>query len=156
MQASTISSPQSEGTRKSWDEAILRQALITLKTQNLRGTAATLGVTHHALRHALSREGVSVRAYRSIVAKKKRVAHHGAKATTFAGPSLGANRPFLAMTAFEERPANGCSWPIGDLEGDEFRFCGKPRASRRSYCLACAKLAYVGAPPLNLESYELI
>lgn len=39
--------------------------------------------------------------------------------------------------------AKACHWPLGDVEGDDFRFCLAER-SEGSYCAAHARLARRG------------
>lgn len=36
-----------------------------------------------------------------------------------------------------------CRFPSGDPKKFNFRFCGKPAVTGKSYCLACCKIAYI-------------
>ena len=36
-----------------------------------------------------------------------------------------------------------CRFPSGDPKKFDFRFCGKPAVTGKSYCLACCKIAYI-------------
>ena len=40
-----------------------------------------------------------------------------------------------------------CRWPLGDPADATFKFCGAPKPVERSYCPACANLAYSGRAP---------
>jgi len=141
----------SKTSRVSWDDARIALALNTLKTHDLNGAAKRLGVGRNSLRFALNRRGISVSAFRKRAIKGKGGRHSGIGSTkAFIDPHVtGENRPFLAMAAFEDRPANVCSWPIGDLDGDAFGFCNAPRTKGKPYCAQCAKRAYEAAPPLS-------
>lgn len=156
MQANSEQTSQFVAKRTSWNEARIKQALVTLKTHNLRATAIKLDVSLNSLRHALSREGVSIRAYRKLAKGRKQLAHGHSRASAFVSPEIGGEeRPFLAMAAFEDRPHNGCSWPIGDLDKGAFKFCDKPRVSKKPYCSECLKRAYEAAEPLDMKLYSL-
>lgn len=141
----------SKSARVNWDDARIALALNTLKTHDLNGTAKRLGVGRDSLRFALNRRGISVSAFRKIASKGRGGRHSNLGSTkAFIDPCIaGENRPFLAMDAFEKKALNGCSWPIGDLDGDAFDFCNAPRAKGKPYCAQCATRAYEAAPPLS-------
>lgn len=140
--------------RKTWDNASLANALLLLQTSDLKTTAKSLDLGYHSLRHALSRKGISVQAYRREVAQKARKRTKTKKA--FIKPTgFSENRPFLAMDAFENKKPNGCSWPYGDLDGNSFYFCGEPRLPMKPYCAECAKRAYKPKPANFLNGSSL-
>ncbi len=144
--------------RKAWDELSINQALLALRTQDLKGVSHQMGVSQHSIRHALGREGISIRAYRRAVAHEKKRVHTRSKSAAFISIHIGneLERPFWVMAAFEHKPANGCSWPIGDLDQGSFKFCGAPRARKKPYCAECAKRAYEPATPLDKKLYSYI
>jgi GcrA cell cycle regulator len=43
-----------------------------------------------------------------------------------------------------------CRWPLGDPRAADFFFCGGERVPGLPYCSGHARLAYNGAPPLNV------
>lgn len=157
MHAQIENNGQSMAKRKMWDERSITHALLTLKTHDLKGAAKRLQVSPDSLRLVLAREGISVRAYRKAASRNKQLVHAKSRTSAFVAPLSGnSERPFLAMNAIERKPANGCSWPTGDLEGDHFEFCGAPRLPRKPYCARCYKRAYTAAPPLDKKLYKLI
>lgn len=127
--------------RRAWDDQALTRALILLKSHSVAATAQLMGRKPNAVRHALTRAGVSIRAMRQHYAKPNKHRPHDAS-KAFVSPDGGINSE-LAQMAFEAKPANGCSWPIGDLESQAFSFCGRPRKPKRPYCAACCKRAYI-------------
>jgi len=140
--------------RAVWSDERLKQALQMLKkTQNMKLTAKEIGVTPDSLKRALRRRGLTMRAALGRMSQAKKIT--GTDSIFAPSANLSDNSPFIAQAAFEAKPANGCSWPIGDLRMDDFRFCGAKRA-KGSYCLGCYERAYIPAPPLSelrIEAY---
>lgn len=140
--------------RAVWNNERLKQALSTLKqTQCVKLTAKEIGVTPDSLKRALRRRGLTMRAALGRINQAKKTT--GTDTIFAPSANLSDNSPFIAQAAFEAKPANGCSWPIGDLMMDDFRFCGAKRA-KGSYCLECYERAYMPAPPLSelrIEAY---
>lgn len=56
-----------------------------------------------------------------------------------------AHRPYgIQPGVTDDRPRNGCSWPLGDPLAPGFRFCDEPRTGPgKSYCAAHTALAHV-------------
>lgn len=136
--------------RTVWNNERLREALTSLKTtKNIKETAKQLGVPTTNLSRALRRRGFVIRA--TVARMKIDCGSHKAR-TAIWGPNqfISDEAPFNAQAAFEAKPINGCSWPIGDLAKGDFRFCGAKRA-KGSYCGACHERAHLSAPLSNLE-----
>jgi hypothetical protein len=133
--------------RTVWSEDKLEKALSALKISSFEQAAQRLNVTQASLSRALRRRGFSIRAHMARPKAKPAPAPAHFKSDFY----IGENAPFLAMQAFESKPDNGCSWPLGDLAGDSFSFCGKPRAAKGAYCPECFKRAYEPSLPLSMR-----
>lgn len=137
-------------TRTVWDDKRLKEALIILKeTKNIKTTAKQLGVKADNLKRALRRRGFVIRAAMSRLVSHDKGSVHKSPQTIF-GPNafISEESPFIAQVAIENKPINGCSWPIGDLKLGDFKFCGAERA-KGSYCQACHDKAYKRTEPLS-------
>lgn len=126
--------------RKIWKIQDVQRAVAKLRTSTLHVTAKELNVSAHSLRFALRRRGFDVRFLRAkSIDGQTRLKSSVWPLNSF--PSLPIEAPIIAMEAIERKPEHGCSWPIGDLAEGNFRFCGRPRARRKSYCAICAQHA---------------
>lgn len=145
-----MSAEKAKAIRVKWDAGLIGEALNLLKNHDVKTTAQKLNVNDFALRMALKRNGVSVRSFRQIRAKQRRIIKRAGGGQAFT--SANEFSPFIAMRAFEA-DTGGCRWPIGDLSHDGFRFCCRAIA-RKSYCAAHAKRAYIKARDIPLNSFE--
>jgi hypothetical protein len=132
-------------SRKTWKYGDLETAIERLQKYNLKQAAMLLKVSPNSLRFALKRRGLTIgrirRIGKSTALRRRANAPYIPPASTF-NITLDSD---LAVRAFELKPERGCSWPYGDLDKGDFRFCGEPRQSGKSYCANCAKLAYLKA-----------
>lgn len=137
--------------RVNWSEERLKQALLSLKqTCSMKTTAKELNLTTESLKRALSRRGYSMRGKLSRGFKRDNAK---ARSIYISHSNLNPESPFIAQAAFENKPINGCSWPIGDLNEGNFKFCGLKRANG-SYCHKHYNRAYVPTAPMNELSLE--
>jgi hypothetical protein len=47
-----------------------------------------------------------------------------------------------------------CKWPIGDVQDDDFSFCGCAREDHRPYCEAHNERAYSAPLPRKVKPYD--
>lgn len=118
-------------------------ALELLEKHDIKQASELLGTSPTSLRLALYRKGISVFQYRRHFKRPRRV--QGERAA-FVQPS--EMRPFVAMAAMEA-DTGGCRWPYGDLDKDNFRYCGRDLASK-SWCAYHQKKVYAG-PNFSLD-----
>ncbi len=119
----------SEGRRR-WTTGELTEIVTALATLSTNEIARALGVNPKALRSALRRNGISLRAIRQC--NKKANASEGLGLVvrrSTAGPSAVYGAAALAML-----PEGACRWPLGDPSKQDFAFCGAARSGRASYC----------------------
>ena len=131
--------------RINWNQGpILKLAIEGLKNHGLKKTANQLKISQSAIRFALKRRGIETRILRKSKPQSVRIADQ-----ICIVPRIKTDDPFLAQSAFEARPDNGCSWPIGELADGDFHFCGKPKLSGKSYCKACYSRAYIAGSEIS-------
>lgn len=124
-----IPPPNNEGRRR-WTAGELTEIVTALAMLRTNDIAHTLGVNPKALRSALRRHGISLRAIRQH--NKKENAPEGlgfAVRRSTAGPSAVYGAAALAIL-----PDGACRWPLGDPSKQDFAFCAAPRFGRASYC----------------------
>jgi GcrA cell cycle regulator len=95
-----------------------------------RDIARTLGVNPKALRSALRRHGISLRAIRQYgrsASVSERIGLLIRRSP--AGPSA-----IYGAAALAALPDGACRWPLGDPSKPSFAFCSAPRFGRASYC----------------------
>jgi len=101
--------------------------MATLSTKHI---ARTLGVNPKALRSALRRHGISLRAIRQYSRKERATEGIGVVVRrSTEGPSA-----VYAAAALAILPDGACRWPVGDPSKPDFAFCAAPRFGRASYC----------------------
>ncbi len=128
--SSLLAGPHYSEGRRRWTTGELTEIVTALATLSTSGIARTLGVNPKALRSALRRNGISLRALRQY--NKKAGASKGlgfAVRRSSAGPSAVYGAAALALL-----PDGACRWPLGDPSRRDFAFCGAPRFGRASYC----------------------
>jgi GcrA cell cycle regulator len=118
-----------EGRRR-WTAGDLAEIVTSLATLSTSEIARTLGVNPKALRSALRRHGISLRAVREY-AKKTSVSEGMGVVVrrSTAGPSAVYGAAALVLL-----PDGACRWPLGDPSKPDFSFCGAARFGRASYC----------------------
>jgi hypothetical protein len=118
-----------EGRRR-WTAGDLTEIVTALATLSTNEIARTLGVNPKALRSALRRHGISLRAVREY-AKKTSVSEGMGVVVrrSTAGPSAVYGAAALVLL-----PDGACRWPLGDPSKPDFGFCGAARLGRASYC----------------------
>jgi hypothetical protein len=120
----------SSGGRRRWTTGELTEIVAALATLRTSDIAHIIGVNPKALRAALRRQGISLRALREKVRKAK----------NYKGTGLLLRRPaagpfaVYGAAALAFLPDGACRWPLGDPAGPGFAFCGAPRLGRRPYC----------------------
>lgn len=121
--------PNYEGRRR-WTAGELTEIVTALATLRTDDIARTLGVNPKALRSALRRHGISLRAIRHYNKKEKASEGLGiAVRHSVAGP-----RAVYGAAALAILPDGACRWPLGDPAKRDFAFCAAPRSGRSSYC----------------------
>jgi hypothetical protein len=89
-----------------------------------------IGVNPKALRSALRRQGISLRAIRESAKKAENYKGTGVLLRRPAGsPSAVYGAAALSLL-----PDYACRWPLGDPAEPGFAFCGAPRPRRQPYC----------------------
>ena len=128
--ASLLPTPHYSEGRRRWTAGELTEIVTALATLSTNEIARTLGVNPKALRSALRRNGISLRAIRQY--NKKSGTSEGLgfavrRSTVGASAVYGA----AALTIL---PDGACRWPLGDPSKADFAFCCAPRLGRSSYC----------------------
>jgi GcrA cell cycle regulator len=122
--------PLSSGGRRRWTAGELTEIVTALATLSTKDIAHTLGVNPKALRSALRRQGISLRAIRQYGRKERATEGLGVVVRRSAeGPSA-----VYAAAALATLPDGACRWPLGDPSKPDFAFCAAPRLGRASYC----------------------
>lgn len=131
-----------------WDSELVAQALELLRKHGPALAAQRLGVSRNSLRDALRVRGHKVSMRTKIKLKKQ------AKRTrAFVKPAENPMRPFIAMAAIEA-DKGGCRYPLGDLDKENFRYCGRD-VNRKGYCAAHeAKMHIPRSAGWSQASYE--
>lgn len=120
--------PLTRGRRR-WTTGELTEILAALATLRTSDIAYTLGVNPKALRSALRRNGVSLRALR-FSAKWEEPTEDGLVVRrSKVGPSAA-----YGAAALEDLAEDSCHWPCGDPAEPDFAFCHAPAMKGRSYC----------------------
>jgi hypothetical protein len=120
----------SSAERRRWTVGELTEIVAALATLRTSDIAQIRGVNPKALRSALRRQGISLRALREYTKKAENYKGTGLLLRRpAAGPSAAYGAAALAFLA-----DGACRWPLGDPAGPGFAFCGAPRLGRRSYC----------------------
>jgi GcrA cell cycle regulator len=120
----------SSGGRRRWTTGELTEIVATLAALRTSAIAHAIGVNPKALRSALRRRGISLRALRE----------NAKKAGSYNGTGLLLRRPIAGASAVYGAaalaclPEGACRWPLGDPAEPGFAFCGAPRLGRRPYC----------------------
>ncbi len=118
-----------EGRRR-WTAGELTEIVTALATLTTKDIARTLSVNPKALRSALRRHGISLRAIRQCNRKVNATEGIGLVVRrSTEGPSAVYGAAALAIL-----PDGACRWPIGDPSKSDFAFCAAPRFGRASYC----------------------
>ncbi len=121
--------PYNEGRRR-WTAGELTEIVTALATLSTKDIARTLGVNPKALRSALRRHGISLRAIRQYSRKERATEGLGLVVRrSTEGPSA-----VYAAAALAILPDGACRWPVGDPSKPDFAFCAAPRFGRASYC----------------------
>lgn len=127
--------PHHREGRRRWTAGELTEIVAALAALRTNDIARTIGVNPKALRSALRRAGISLRALR----------HHAKKEQVSEGMGVVVRRSAVGPSAIYGAAALGilpdgaCRWPVGDPSEPDFSFCGAPRLGRSSYC--CDHLA---------------
>lgn len=122
----------------------------TLKKLWLEGLSASQvarqlgGVSRSAVIGKVHRLGITVRETpvrpRTTVRSPSRIAVRRPTRETTAAPHVAprferTEEDLLPTSGILELGAHSCRWPIGNPEGDDFGFCGRPKLTARgSYC----------------------
>ncbi len=122
--------PLSSAGRRRWTAGELTEIVTALATLSTKDIAHTLGVNPKALRSALRRQGISLRAIRQYSRKERATEGLGVVVRrSTEGPSA-----VYAAAALATLPDGACRWPLGDPSKPDFAFCAAPRLGRASYC----------------------
>ena len=122
--------PISSDGRRRWTAGELTEIVSALATLRTKDIAGTLGVNPKALRSALRRHGISLRAIRQYSRKANVSERIGVLIRrSSAGPSAIYGAAALAVL-----PDGACRWPLGDPSKPNFAFCAAPRFGHASYC----------------------
>jgi hypothetical protein len=127
---SPVLAPGSSGGRRRWTAGELTEIVAALSMLRTSVIAQVMGVNPKALRSALRRHGISLRALRK----------RAEKAENYQGTGLLLRRPaagpsaIYGAAALAFLPDGACRWPLGDPAKPGFAFCGAPRLGRRPYC----------------------
>ncbi|MGO9546398.1 MAG: GcrA family cell cycle regulator [Rhodomicrobium sp.] len=116
--------------RRRWTAGELTEIVASLGALRTCDIARTLGVNPKALRSALRRNGISLRAIRREAKKGERLEGTG---LVVRRSNVGPSATFGAAALFV-LPDGACRWPLGDPAERGFAFCGAPRLGRASYC----------------------
>jgi len=120
----------SSGGRRHWTAGELTEIVAALATLRTSVIAHIIGVNPKALRSALRRHGISLRALRERARKAENNKGTGLLLRRpAAGPSAAYGAAALAFL-----PDGACRWPLGDPAEPGFTFCCAPRLGRRPYC----------------------
>jgi len=122
--------PPSRSGRRRWTTGELTEIVAALATLRISDIARTIGVNPKALRSALRRNGISVRALRR---EAKKNAGSESAGLVIRRSSVGPSATYGAA-ALAVLPDGACRWPLGDPAEPNFAFCGAPRLKRASYC----------------------
>ena len=124
-----VPTPPNEGRRR-WTAGELTEIVTAMATLSTKDIARTLGVNPKALRSALRRHGISLRAIRQYSRKERATEGIGVVVRrSTEGPSAVYGAAALAIL-----PDGACRWPVGDPSKPDFAFCAAPRFGRASYC----------------------
>jgi hypothetical protein len=118
------------GGRRRWTAGELTEIVAALATLRTSDIAQVMGVNPKALRSALRRQGISLRALRD---KAKKGDHCKGTGLLLRRPAAGPSAVYGAA-ALAILPDGACRWPLGDPAGPGFAFCGAPRLGRAPYC----------------------
>lgn len=130
--------PHHREARRRWTTGELTEIVAALATLRTSDIAHIIGVNPKALRSALQRQGISLRALREHAKKGELAQGMGVIVRrSTAGPS-----PIHAADALVQLDDSACRWPVGDPSRPDFRFCGAPRSGRNSYCRRHLSQAY--------------
>jgi GcrA cell cycle regulator len=120
----------SPGSRRRWTAGELTEIVAALAALRTAAIAQVIGVNPKALRSALRRQGISLRALRE---RARRGENHKGTGLLLRRPAAGPSAVYgAAALAFLADSA--CRWPLGDPAGPGFAYCGAPRLGRRPYC----------------------
>ena len=128
--ASLVPAPHHSETRRRWTTGELTEIVTALATLSTAEIARTIGVNPKALRSALRRNGISLRAVRQYAKKPSSSEGLGLVIRrSTAGPSAVHGAAALLLL-----PDRACRWPLGDPSKPDFAFCCAPRFGHASYC----------------------
>jgi GcrA cell cycle regulator len=136
-----------------WNE----ERTATLRKLWLEGMSASQvarqlgGVSRSAVIGKVHRLGITVR---EVPVRQRGAVRTASRAQPRSRPvreAVIAPRPALRLAAVAEMTAtqsilgleiHSCRWPIGDVESDDFGFCGRDKTARASYCEDHARGAF--------------
>jgi GcrA cell cycle regulator len=122
--------PLSADGRRRWTAGELTEIVTALATLSTKDIGRALGVNPKALRSALRRHGISLRAIRQYGRRAGVSERIGLLIRrSSAGPSATYGAAALAVL-----PDSACRWPLGDPSKPDFAFCSAPRFGHASYC----------------------
>jgi hypothetical protein len=127
---SLVLAPGNSEGRRRWTTGELIEIVAALATLRTSLIAHVMGVNPKALRSALRRQGISLRALRE---KAKKAEIYKGTGLLLRRPAAGPSAAYGAA-ALSNLPDGACRWPLGDPARPGFAFCGAPRLGRRSYC----------------------
>ncbi|MBI4725031.1 MAG: hypothetical protein HY765_08660 [Rhodomicrobium sp.] len=136
--AASLAAPPAHGGRRRWTTGELTEIVAALATLRTTDIARTLGVNPKALRSALRRHGISLRALRQQARKQEQSEGTGLVVRRSAlAPSAAYGAAALALLA-----DGACRWPLGDPAEPDFAFCAAEAAGRSPYCEHHLSLAF--------------
>jgi GcrA cell cycle regulator len=122
--------PRHHEAGRRWTTGELTEIVAALAALRTSDIANIMGVNPKALRSALRRNGISLRALREQAAKGELTQGIGVVVRrSTAGPSA-----VYAADALVQLDDSACRWPVGDPAKPGFHFCGAQRSGHRSYC----------------------
>lgn len=122
--------PHQHEAGRRWSTGELTEIVAALATLRTSDIASIIGVNPKALRSALRRNGISLRALRERANKGELTQGIGVVVRrSTAGPSA-----VYGAEALVQLDDGACRWPLGDPSKPDFQFCGAPRPARKSYC----------------------
>ncbi len=124
--------PSASQPRRRWTAGELTEIVSALANLRTSEIARALGVNPKALRSALRRNGISLRAIREYSKRRERSQSAGLVVRRPAGsPSA-----IYGAAALERLPDDACRWSMGDPAEPDFAFCSAPVLGRWPYCPA--------------------
>jgi GcrA cell cycle regulator len=117
------------GGRRHWTTGELTEIVAALAALRTNAIAHMIGVNPKALRSALRRRGISLRALREAAMKGENKATGLLLRRPITGPAAAYGAAALTLL-----PDGACRWPLGDPAEPGFAFCGAPQMGRWPYC----------------------